>query len=83
MRRIKFARNLPVWEKRTSHPCKYEVFAQALSYWTLNEITSEGTSIQHAEPLSAHFKRIEPKVNVGMDIRPVEDIQRFRLNYCY
>lgn len=82
MKRIKFVRNLPTWEKMISHPCKYEVFAHAFGYWTLiyltlNETTSEETSTLHAELLSAHFKRKEPKLSVDMDIRPVGDIQRF------
>ena len=76
MRRKKFARNLPIWEKMTSHLCKYEVFPDSLE-WNVNEAMCEGTSIQHAEPFSEHFKKIEP--NVATDVRPVEDIQRFQL----
>lgn len=75
MRRKKFAGKLPIWEKMTSDLCKYEVFTHSLGYLTLNETTlRELHSARRADPLSAYFKRIEPKTNGNTDVMPVEDI---------
>lgn len=49
MRRIKSVRNSPVWEKMTSHLCKYDIFTHSLGYLTLNENVCEVTLVQHKE----------------------------------